>query len=83
MKQKDIIVIIVVVVVSCILSTVATKLIIHPDDKKQQAEVVQAINPDFSSPDKRFFNSKSIDPTLPIQIGNSANPDPFKGELVQ
>jgi len=83
MKKKDIIVIVLVVIVSGVLAAVSSKLIIRPNDKKQEAEVVQAITPDFSSPDKRFFNAKSIDPTLPIQIGNSANPDPFKGEQAQ
>ena len=79
MKQKDIVVIIAVVGLSAILAVVASKLIIKPADKKQQVEVVQAITPDFPTPDNRYFNSTSIDPTHTITIGDSANPDPFKG----
>ena len=79
MKQKDIAIIGAVVLASAILAVVASKLIIRPTDKKQQAEVVQAITPDFPTPDQRFFNANSIDPTLPIQIGDDTNADPFKG----
>jgi hypothetical protein len=79
MKQKDIIVIIVVVAVSGMLAVVASKLLIKSADKQQQVEVVQAITPDFPAPDQRFFNGNSVDPTLPIQIGDNNNSDPFKG----
>jgi hypothetical protein len=79
MKQKDIAIIVVVVGVSGLLAIIASKVLIRPTDKKQQVEVVQAITPDFPTPDQRFFNANSIDPTLPIQIGNNANADPFKG----
>ncbi len=83
MKQKDIAIVIVVVIASGVLAVVTSKLTIKPADKQQQAEVVQAITPDFPAPDQRFFNNKSIDPTLPIQIGDNTNPDPFKGESAQ
>lgn len=79
MKQKDIVVIIAVVGVSALVAVVASKFIIRPADKKQEVEVVQAITPDFSTPDARYFNSRSIDPTQPISIGENANPDPFRG----
>jgi hypothetical protein len=79
MKQKDIIVIIVVVAVSGMLAAVTSKFAIHPSDKQQKVEVVQAITPDFPTPDSRFFNKDSIDPTLPISIGDNTNTDPFKG----
>jgi hypothetical protein len=83
MRQKDIIVIIAVVGFSALVAVVATKILIKPADKKQEVEVVQAITPDFPSPDKRYFNAASIDPTQPITIGESANPDPFKGSPSQ
>jgi hypothetical protein len=79
MKQKDIAVIVVIVIVSAVLAAVASKLIIRPTDKQQQVEVVQAITTDFPTPDPRYFNANSIDPTLPIQIGGNTNSDPFKG----
>lgn len=83
MKQKDIAIIIIVVVASGILAVLVSKLTIKSADKQQQAEIVLAITPDFPAPDKRFFNSTSIDPTLPIQIGDNTNTDPFKGDAVQ
>jgi hypothetical protein len=83
MKQKDIVVIIAVVGFSGLLAVVATKIIIKPADKKQEVEIVHAITPDFPSPDKRYFNTTSIDPTQQITIGESANPDPFKGSPAQ
>lgn len=83
MKQKDIIVIIVVAIVSATLAAVSSKFLIRPAEKQQQAEVVLPITADFPAPDRRFFNPQSIDPTLPIQIGNNTNPDPFRGTTGQ
>ena len=83
MKQKDIVIIIAVVGLSGMVAVVASKFVIKPADKKQEVEVVQAITPDFPSPDKRYFSTTSIDPTQQITIGDSANPDPFKGSPVQ
>lgn len=79
MKQQDIIVLIVVIAVSGMLAAITSKFIIRPADKAQKVEVVLAIEPDFPAPDVRFFNKDSIDPTLPIQIGDNTNADPFKG----
>lgn len=80
MKQKDIIVIIIVVFVSGVLSIfVSSFLFGKPSQKQQTAEVVDIISSNFSTPDKKFFNTSSIDPTKLIQIGNSNNPNPFSG----
>lgn len=79
MKQKDIVVLVAVAGVSALLAIAASKLVIRSSDKQQEVEVVQAITPDFPTPDERYFNARSIDPTQPISIGNSANPDPFRG----
>jgi hypothetical protein len=80
MRQKDIVIIIAVVGASALLAVVASKFVIKPADKKQQVEVVQAITADFPTPDQRYFNANSIDPTLQISIGDNANTDPFKGQ---
>lgn len=79
MKQKDIAIIIAVAGVAALLAVGMSRIVIRSGDKKQQAEVVQAITPEFNDPDARFFNANSIDPTLQIQIGGNANNDPFKG----
>lgn len=78
MKQKDIALIIIVAVISIVVSfIISNKLIVTPAHRQQQVEVVQAINTQFKEPDKTYFNSKSIDPTKLIQIGNNSNSTPF------
>jgi len=79
MRQKDIVIIVAVVGVSGLLAVVISSFAIKPADKKQEVEIVQAIAPDFSTPDPRYFNANSIDPTLQISIGDDSNADPFKG----
>lgn len=79
MRQKDIAIIAVVVIFGGVFSALISKaLFAKPANRKVQVEVVQPITGDFEAPDKRFFNQSSIDPTLPIQIGNNSNPDPFR-----
>lgn len=80
MKDKDIALIAVIVVVSAVFSLVLSNaLISSPKNKKQQAEVVQAISSEMATPDKHYFNSNSFDPTKQITIEQNANPDPFNG----
>lgn len=79
MKQKDIAIIAVVVLFSAGLSIVLSQLVFAKKaDRQQSVEVVQPIKSEFPAPDERYFNNKSIDPTLPIEIGNNNNQDPFK-----
>lgn len=78
MKQKDVALIIVVAFVSAIISFVVSRfLFVTPQNRQQQVEVVQGLSASFSSPDSRYFNSNSIDPTQLTQIGNTNNPNPF------
>jgi len=80
MKQKDIALIIVIVFVSGIVSFFASNtLFASPKNREQKVEKVEAITADFPTPDKKYFNSESIDPTQLIQIGESTNPNPFTG----
>lgn len=79
MRQKDIAIIVVVVIFGGVLSALVSKaLFAKPADRKVQVEVAQPISGDIEQPDNRYFNQSSIDPTLPIQIGNNSNPDPFR-----
>lgn len=80
MKQKDIALIIVVVFISAIVSLVVSKFLFASKNRQQQVEVVQPISADFASPDKRYFNDKSFDPTELITIGNNTNPHPFSSK---
>lgn len=80
MKQKDVAMIIVIAFVSAIISLVVSRLLFTtPHNQQQQVEVVPAITANFPTPDSRYFNSNSIDPTQLIQIGNNNNTNPFNG----
>ena len=61
MKQKDIVLIIVMVFIGAIISLVVSNAIFSsPKNRKQTAEVVDVITPDFSSPPTKYFNNRSV-----------------------
>lgn len=79
MKQKDIAVIIIVAVFAGIISFfVANKLFVTPKTREQTAPVVDVITSTMASPDKRFFNSDSINPTR-TSGASGTNQTPFNG----
>jgi hypothetical protein len=81
MKQKDIILIIFAVFVSGVLSFIlSNKLFAVPQDQQAEVEVVEPITAEFTQPDPRYFNDKSINPTQPIQIGDGNNTKPFSDD---
>jgi hypothetical protein len=78
MKQKDIAIIVIVVIVSGLASFfLSNKLFAIPNDQRAEVEVIDPITADFPQPDERYFNSKSVDPTQSIKIGDNENPKPF------
>jgi predicted permease len=78
MKQKDIALIIVVVFISAIMSFFVSQwLFAPPKARQQEVEVVGPISSSFTIPSSTYFNTNSVDPTQLIQIGNTANPNPF------
>jgi hypothetical protein len=80
MKQKDLALILVIAILSGVLSLLISGwLFAKPADRKQKAEIVDVITSDFSTPDDKYFNVNSVNPTQLIQIGNSNNPNPFGG----
>lgn len=80
MKQKDIALIIVIAFFSAVASfVVSNKLFVTPNNRSQQVEVVDPIESSFQTPDKKYFNSSSIDPTQSSAIGNGSNDNPFNG----
>ncbi len=80
MKQKDVAMIIVIAFISAVVSfVVSNKLFVTPSNRTQQAEVVDQIQASFQNPDKKYFNSSSIDPTQTSAIGNGSNDNPFNG----
>ncbi len=80
MKQKDIAMIIIIVAISGIVSLIVSKtLFAPPKDRQQAVEVVDPITASFPTPSSKYFSSNSVDPTLPVQIGNNNNQAPFSG----
>jgi hypothetical protein len=80
MKQKDVALIIVIAFVSAVISfAVSNKLFVTPSNRAQQVEVVDPIQASFQNPDKKYFNSSSIDPTQTSAIGSGSNDNPFNG----
>jgi len=81
MKQKDIALIVVVVVISGTISFFISKMLFSvPKSRQSKVEVVQAITSDFPTPDARYFNANSVDPTKNITIGDSQNSQPFNSQ---
>lgn len=79
MKQKDFALIIVVAVVSIVIASFASNMLVgSTGGREQQAEVVDPISATFKSPDSRYFNEESVDPTQIIRIGENANESPFE-----
>jgi hypothetical protein len=80
MKQKDITLIVVIAVISAVVSFVVSgKLFVTPSNRQQQVEVVDPITATFQTPDKKYFNTSSINPTQTTSIGSDSNQDPFNG----
>lgn len=78
MKQKDIALIVLAGFIGAILSYfVSNALFASPENRQEEVEVVERISTDFPIPDKRYFNSESVNPTQLIQIGDNPNSQPF------
>jgi hypothetical protein len=80
MKQKDVAVILIIAFISAIVSFLASnKLFVTPANRQQKAEVVDQITASFQTPDKKYFNTNSIDPAQSGVIGGDNNQNPFNG----
>jgi hypothetical protein len=79
MKQKDMALILIVAFVSAVASFFISNALFTSKNSQQQVQVVPSISASFQTPDSRYFNSSSIDPTQLIQIGNTTNTNPFNG----
>ncbi len=85
MKRDDIAKIVVVAGISALISVVIAGAIFNsPAKHDKKVPVVSTISTTFpdvaNDPNYNgIFNSKAIDPTQPVQIGNSQNTSPFNG----
>ena len=78
MKRNDIALIVLIVSISLVVTYFVGRAIIG--DAKTDAvksEVVEPISADLVEPSSKIFNKDAINPTVNIQIGNSANQQPF------
>jgi len=85
MQRKEVLTIGLVAVVAAIISFIVAGTIFNsPSKHNATAPNVQAINASFpdvkNDPNYNFFlKNGALDPTQPIQIGNSQNNTPFNG----
>jgi hypothetical protein len=81
MKKNDIALLVLIISLSLVISYFVGKAIIG-EPKKQQAKVeqVEPITADLNQPSPLVFNKEAINPTVPIQIGNPSNQQPFGGQ---
>lgn len=81
MKQKDIALLIVIGVVSAAISLFLSNALFGGEkQREQQVETIDAISPEFKSPNTQYFNAEAVNPAQPVQIGESSNPNPFMGQ---
>lgn len=78
MKSKDWSTIIIIAFVAAILSLVITNLTIGSrSSNKLKVEKVTPLTDNFPLPSSKYFNSRSINPTQEIKIGEDSNENPF------
>jgi len=80
MKKNDIALIVLIVSVSLVGTYFLAKAIFgEPQSRAAKAEVVEPISAELQQPSGAIFNKNAINPTVNIEIGNSANQQPFGG----
>ena len=82
MKRSELTLLIVVGIVAALVSFLVAGAVFNPPSKRTKVPVVEAINPAF--PDVKndpvyqsFMYKGALDPTQPIQIGDTKNSTPF------
>lgn len=80
MRKNDIAIIVLIVSISLVGSYFLAKAIFgEPQSQTAKAEVVEPISAELQQPSNKIFNKDAINPTVDIEIGNSANQQPFGG----
>lgn len=78
MKQKDFLIIIVVAIVSGVIAFFISNAFFSTSaDRSQKVEEIDKISADFPTPNKRFFNTESVNPTQQVEIGTGGTDNPF------
>lgn len=78
MKKNDIALLILIASVALVATYFITQAIVgKPEERSVQVETAEPISTEVAEPDPRTFNNQAINPTVEINIGNSANRQPF------
>jgi len=77
MKPRDFALIGGAIVLGIIVSIFVSKAVFVNSNSSQSVDVVPYLSASIPTPSKQYFNSKSIDPTQFIRIGNNSNQNPF------
>ncbi|HCM51998.1 TPA: hypothetical protein DIS56_02590 [Candidatus Saccharibacteria bacterium] len=82
MRRREIILISSAAVIAAIIALTVSSMVFNAPSSRSKVPVVEAIKPSF--PDVKndpaystFLNRNALDPTQPIQIGNTKNTSPF------
>lgn len=79
MKSKDWSVIVVIIVIAGLISLFLSNFLIGSKKLgKLKVEQVTPLSSNFPLPNKKYFNSNSINPTQEIKIGEDPNANPFQ-----
>lgn len=79
MKSKDWSVIVVIVIFAGLVSLILSNFMIGSKKLgKLKVEQVAPLSSNFPLPNKKYFNSNSINPTQEIKIGEDPNANPFQ-----
>ncbi len=82
MKRKELVLVFTGALVAAIVALALSGAVFNSPATRSQVPVIDKINPSF--PDVKndsnynsFLNKNALDPTQPIQIGNTQNTSPF------
>lgn len=78
MKRKDFNLIFTAAIISAVFALVISRVFISSNAGNQKAEIIDPITAEFKTPDTKYFNNDSINPTQQIRIGENQNDQPFR-----
>lgn len=80
MKKNDIAIIILIASISVIVAYFVGRAVIgDPDQQAVEVYTIEPITTEVRQPEASVFNDRAINPTVEINIGDSANQQPFGG----
>lgn len=78
MKKNDLALLILIASVALVASYFITQAIVgNPQQRSVEVPTAEAISTEVVQPEAKTFNTGAINPTVEVNIGNSANQQPF------